>query len=45
MEYVELPKMIEVDKSLEEEIPLFEDRLKIGIENQIQRLDQGFILE
>lgn len=43
IEYVELPKMIEVDKPLESEIPLFEDRLKSSIETQIHRLGNGFM--
>lgn len=43
IEYVKLPKMIEVDKPLESEIPLFEDRLKSSIETQIYRLGYGFM--
>lgn len=44
IEYVELPQMIELDKPLEGELHLFEDRLKIGIERQIKRLKQGVTL-
>lgn len=38
IEYVELPEMIEIDQPLESEIANFEDRLKLKIELQIEKL-------
>ena len=44
IEYVDLPEMIEVDKPLEGELPIFHSRLQMKIEKQIARLKEGFVL-
>lgn len=43
IEYVELPKLDNVDLPLKDEIPLYEERLKKAIEKQIYRLKEGYI--
>ena len=45
IEYVKLPSMIKVDKPLEEELPLFEDRLQHAIERQIGRIYKNYIVD
>ena len=45
IEYVRLPGMLDVDKPVEDDIPSFNKRFRIGIEKQISRLEEGFILE
>lgn len=45
IEYVGLPRMIQVDKPLEEELPLFEHRLQIAIEKQIEKIYRGYIID
>lgn len=40
IEYVALPKMIEVDQPLESEVPTFEENLKLNIEKQINNVLQ-----
>lgn len=45
IEYVDLPKMDGLDTPIKEELPLYENRLRVGIEKQIKRLKEGYILD
>ncbi|WP_353094363.1 glycosyltransferase family 4 protein [Tissierella praeacuta] len=45
IEYVELPGVIQVDRPVEEELPLFENRLQIAIEKQIGRVYENYTMD
>ncbi len=45
IEYVKLPSMIQVDKPLEGELLLFEDRFQDAIERQIERIYKSYRID
>lgn len=45
IEYVELPKMKDIDNPLKEELPKFEKSLQKKIEKQINRINNGYIID
>jgi glycosyltransferase involved in cell wall biosynthesis len=45
IEYVKLPRMMKVDEPLKEDLEIFENRFKLGIEKQIERIKKGYKMD